>query len=157
MNPSPLSFQFQDSVHRQFLRLGWYPSQRRYRFLILHLLRQRRQVHLQEYQSQQAGSGIKARAKTNQANLLNQSFRWLEAYELYQEAIRLDPRNVIATSGAVKVLLRAANRRLGHSKILKALGARYLRLFHKHQSLLAEYGGSHAEKMGIQNRRDKTK
>jgi len=98
-------------------------------------------------QSKQAGSGIRARAKTNQANLLNQSFRWLEAYELYQEAIRLDPNNVIATSGAVKVLLRADDRRLGHSKILKALAARYLQLFHKHQSLLGKYGGSRAEKV----------
>lgn len=98
-------------------------------------------------QSKQAEFGISARAKTNQANLLNQSFRWLEAYELYQEAIRLDPKNVIATSGAVKVLLRADDRRLGHSKILKALVARYLRLFHEHQSLLGEYGGSRAEKI----------
>jgi hypothetical protein len=98
-------------------------------------------------QSKQAESGIKARAKTNQANLLNQSFRWLEAYELYREAIRLDPKNVIAASGAVKLLLHAADRRLGHSKILKALAARYLRLFREHQSLLSEYGGSHAEKI----------
>jgi hypothetical protein len=98
-------------------------------------------------QSKKAGVGIRARAKTNQANLLNQSFRWLEAYELYQEAIRLDPKNVIATSGAVKVLLRADHEGLGHSKILKALEARYLRLFHEHQSLLGEYGGSRAEKI----------
>jgi len=97
--------------------------------------------------SKQAESGIKARAKTNQANLLNQSFRWLEAYELYQEAIRLDPKNVIAASGAVKLLLRAADRRLGHSKLLKALAARYLRLFREHQSQLVKYGGSRAERI----------
>lgn len=98
-------------------------------------------------QSKTAEFGIMARAKTNQANLLNQSFRWLEAYELYREAIRLDPKNVIAASGAVKVLLRAADRKLGHSKLLKALAARYLRLFREHQSQLGEYGGSRAEKI----------
>jgi len=98
-------------------------------------------------QSKAAEFGIMARAKTNQANLLNQSFRWLEAYELYREAIRLDPKNVIAASGAVKLLLRAADRRLGHSKLLKALAARYLRLFREHQGQLVEYGGSRAEKI----------
>lgn len=98
-------------------------------------------------QSKTAEFGIMARAKTNQANLLNQSFRWLEAYELYREAVRLDPNNVIAASGAVKVLLRAAERKLGHNKLLQALAARYLRLAREHQSQLGEYGGSHAEKI----------
>jgi len=98
-------------------------------------------------QSKTAEFGIMARAKTNQANLLNQSFRWLEAYELYREAVRLDPKNVIAASGAVKVLLRATERRLGHNKLLQALAARYLRLVREHQSQLSKYGGSRAEKI----------
>lgn len=105
-------------------------------------------------QSKQPKSGIKARAKTNQANLLNQSFRWLEAYELYREAIRLDRRNVIAASGAVKLLLHAADRRLGDRNVLKALAARYLGLFREHQSLLGVDGREvsnlmcYAEQMG---------
>jgi hypothetical protein len=98
-------------------------------------------------QSKKAEFGTMARAKTNQANLLNQSFRWLEAYELYREAVRLDPKNVIASSGAVKVLLHAAGRKIGHSNILKALAARYLRLFHEHKDRLSEYGGSCAKKI----------
>jgi len=91
--------------------------------------------------------GIMARAKTNQANLLSQSFRWVEAYELYREAVQLDPQNVIAASGAVKVLLRAANRKIGHSNILKALAAKYLRLFYEHKDRLSEYGGKRTKKI----------
>lgn len=97
--------------------------------------------------SKHAKPVLRACAKTNHANLLNQSFRWIEAYELYQDAIRLDQKNVIATSGAVKVLLHADDRRFGHSQTLRALAARYLSLFRKHQDLLREYGGSPAERI----------
>ncbi len=84
-------------------------------------------------------SNLRSRAKTNHANLLYRSYRWLEAYELYREATLLDPANAVATSGAAKVLLHAAKLGLGPKTILESLAARYLSQTHAHKDELIKY------------------
>jgi hypothetical protein len=88
--------------------------------------------------------GLIGRAKTNQANLLNQSFRWLEAYELYREAVCLDSYNAIASSGAAKALLQAANKGLGPIQVLHNLAERYIQKTLEHQDQLSNYVGYRA-------------
>lgn len=72
--------------------------------------------------------GLKAQALTNKANLLAQSHRWVEAFEAYRAAVALDPENVVASTGAAKILLRAARRGLGERSALEGLARTYLLL-----------------------------
>lgn len=90
---------------------------------------------------------LKGQARTNHANLLNQSYRWLEAYELYREAVRIDPVNSLASSGAAKVLLRVANLGVGPKRVLQALAVRYLEQTQQYEKELADYGGPDAVKV----------
>ena len=90
---------------------------------------------------------LKARAKTNHANLLAQSHRWLEAYELYREALTLDPKNVIASSGAVKVLLRAIHLGIGPRSILESLAAHYVTQAQLYRGELTKYAGKRDSKI----------
>lgn len=87
---------------------------------------------------------LRGQAKTNHANLLIQSYRWLEAYELYREAARIDSANAVASSGAAKVLLRAANLGVGPRPVLSAIARRYLQQTRSHQEELVKYAGPDA-------------
>lgn len=72
--------------------------------------------------------GLKAQALTNKANLLAQSHRWVEAFEAYRAAVAADPDNIVASTGAAKILLRAARRGLGDRSALEGLARTYLLL-----------------------------
>jgi hypothetical protein len=48
------------------------------------------------------------RITTNLGNALVAAHRWLEGYDAYRKALRIDPSNVIAATGAAKVLQRRA-------------------------------------------------
>lgn len=97
--------------------------------------------------SHSSPSELRAQARTNQANLLIQSYRWLEAYELYREAVQLDPTNPLASSGAAKVLLRAANLGAGPENVLRSLAAHYIQITKQHEKELAKHGGPEALKV----------
>lgn len=76
--------------------------------------------------------GLRARALTNQANLLAQSFRWVEALEAYRAAVQADSANAVASSGAAKILIRARRRGLGDPEALGRLARRYVELAEAH-------------------------
>lgn len=49
---------------------------------------------------------LASRAMTNLGNTLEAAHRWLEAFECYEEALRLYPRNGVASGNAARALLR---------------------------------------------------
>jgi hypothetical protein len=55
---------------------------------------------------------LKTQGKTNQANLLAQAYRWVEAYDTYWDALLDDPLNGVASSGMAKIILNCIQRGL---------------------------------------------
>lgn len=63
---------------------------------------------------------IKSQSFTNLGNILWSSYRWVEAYDLYTLALTEDPRNGVASSGALKMLKYALQQELGDYALLVA-------------------------------------
>lgn len=110
-------------------------------------LRQKARTCFEKVGSTSTRPELRGRAMTNQANLLSQSYRWLEAYELYREAVQNDPANSVASSGAAKILLWAAKFGVGPNRVLRSLAARYLRQTQKYGEELTKYAGPEAIKV----------
>lgn len=89
-------------------------------------------------------SEFHSRAHTNQANLLAQSFRWVEAYDSYRAALQFDPANGIASSGIVKLLNNCIDRGIGDANRLNKLAAKYTRVALESESRSRELGGERA-------------
>jgi len=87
---------------------------------------------------------LATQAKTNQANLLLQSHRWVEAYDHYWDALLHDPRNGVAAYQMAKILLRCARLGLGPENLYRQLAATYLRLASSPQAHTRSYGGEKA-------------
>ena len=90
---------------------------------------------------------LAARAKTNQANLLKDSFRWLEAYEGYMTAVALDPANPVASTGAAKILQWIAARGMGPREHLLGLASRLAKLGRAAAEAAGRFDGEYGEKI----------
>lgn len=65
-----------------------------------------------------ASFDIRSQSFTNLGNLLWSSYRWVEAYDFYTLALRENPRNGVASSGALKMLKYALQQELGDYELL---------------------------------------
>ena len=61
---------------------------------------------------------IKTQSFTNLGNLLWSSYRWVEAYDAYKQAMLVDPRNGTASAGALKILRYAYSNNMGNEDLL---------------------------------------
>src|SRR5690606_27774098 len=62
----------------------------------------------------------KSQSFTNLGTVLWSSYRWVEAYDLYTLALTENPRNGVASSGALKMLKYALQQELGNYDLLVA-------------------------------------
>ncbi|MDC9501696.1 LA2681 family HEPN domain-containing protein [Pseudoalteromonas sp. Angola-18] len=65
-----------------------------------------------------ASLDIRSQSFTNLGNLLWSSYRWVEAYDFYTLALTENPRNGVASSGALKMLRYALQQELGDYELL---------------------------------------
>jgi len=84
-------------------------------------------VAYQRVLDSKTGRDFRAQAQTNLGNELWRAHRWVEAYDAFLAALKTDPTNVVASTGAVKVLLRARDLGIGDPAIAEAVAARHLR------------------------------
>lgn len=89
-------------------------------------------------------SGLQSTAATNLANAFWKAHRWAEAYDIYIEALRYDPTNAIASTGAARVLLRCARLGLGDPSVLMAVAQRHIERSKVNEHRLRELGGMRA-------------
>jgi tetratricopeptide (TPR) repeat protein len=89
--------------------------------------------------------GLRGQALTNMANLLKNAYRWVEAYETYRDAVHADPKNGVASSGAAKLLLWAANVGLGPSEALRGIARHYIDLARESEKEIGRYSSSAIE------------
>jgi tetratricopeptide (TPR) repeat protein len=87
---------------------------------------------------------LESQAYTNQANLLAQAFRWVEAYDAYSAALRADPGNGVASSGMARMLLGRIASGAGEPDWLRSLAGKYIRLAQNSGARTQEYGGERA-------------
>ncbi len=90
-------------------------------------------------------NGLRSTAACNLGNAYWKGHRWAEAYDAYLTAVRFDPSNVIAQTGAARVLIRCAQLRLGSPSVLMAVAQRHIERSEPHKYRLRELGGPHAE------------
>ena len=77
----------------------------------------RKARHLYRFAGEgEAGSFIASQALTNLGNALMKAYRFIEAYDCYLSALKNDPSNGVALTGAAKILLRFANEGKGGPK-----------------------------------------
>ena len=94
----------------------------------------------------EASFDIRSQSCTNLGNLLRSSYRWVEAYDFYTLALIQNPRNGMASSGALKILKYALEQELGnHELLVKEI--EFL-AFHVDQNLesIYTYSGSYGVK-----------
>jgi hypothetical protein len=91
-----------------------------------------------------ADSELTTQAHTNFGNLLNFSFRWVEAYDAYLEALKYDPSNGVASSGACKVLRRCLQLGLGDEASLTLALNRLSDITRRSQDKILRYAGLEA-------------
>ena len=70
---------------------------------------------------------FRAQVQTNLGNELWRAHRWVEAYDAFLAALTTDPTNVVASTGAIKALLRARDLGIGDPVSAEAVAARHLR------------------------------
>lgn len=88
---------------------------------------------------------IRTRALTNLGNAFVKSFRWIEGYDAYQKALKADPGNPIAATGAAKIMALQAKRvEESEANVLTSLSIRFGGIARGQEKRAKELGGSHA-------------
>jgi tetratricopeptide (TPR) repeat protein len=89
---------------------------------------------------------IASTALTNLGNALWKAHRWVEAYDSYVNALKYDPTNGVASTGAAKILLRCIGRFIGDRETLLSIAARHLETAKTHPDRIKELAGDRALK-----------
>ena len=84
---------------------------------------------------------VKSSSLTNHANLLKDSFRWVEAYDGYAAALEHDPANPIALSGISSLLRWRMKARVDEEGPLRRAAVRYLLRAHAKLDEAHRYAG----------------
>lgn len=88
---------------------------------------------------------LASRAMTNLGNDLEAAHRWLEAFECYEEALRLYPRNGVASGNAARALLRVAqNDTFEHQAHLIDIALQLAQHCKENLDVVAAFAGLHA-------------
>jgi hypothetical protein len=90
---------------------NWYSDTESYRL-------EARQYFYVAANDNDASIDIRSQSYTNLGNLLWSSYRWVEAYDFYTLALIDNPRNGVASSGALKMLKYALQQELGDYELL---------------------------------------
>jgi tetratricopeptide (TPR) repeat protein len=114
-------------------------------FLRTSAARRRARALYGEAAAPSGGSDLRfaSQAMTNLGNSLNAGYRWIEAFECYQEALDLFPENGVASGSAAVVLARVGSLALlGNRKHLLGVAARLAHHAETHRKVVAELAGA---------------
>lgn len=89
---------------------------------------------------------LKTQAFTNLGNLLWSSYRWVEAYDIYCQALIENPQNGIASAGALKMLRYSYSLDIGHHDLLAAEIETLAGHVRNNLDSIQEFGGTHSVK-----------
>lgn len=89
-------------------------------------------------------SELTTQAYTNLGNLLNSSYRWVEAFDAYNDALKYDINNGVASSGAAKILKHCLDIGVGDPDTIKRSINRYSNITKKSSGNILKYAGKKA-------------
>lgn len=89
-------------------------------------------------------SDIKSQAYTNLANMHRTSYRWVEAYDFYQQALKFDNKNAVASSGALKILIYSLENGFGNKEFLEKEAGRLITHVKDNIETIKLYAGRNA-------------
>ncbi|MDW7746683.1 LA2681 family HEPN domain-containing protein [Halomonas sp.] len=92
---------------------SWYGVTEKYRL-------EARQLFYKAATDEKASLDTRSQSFTNLGNLLWSSYRWVEAYDFYSKAVEENPKNAVASSGALKMLRYALGQGLGDHDLVTA-------------------------------------
>lgn len=132
------------TAHKDF---SWYRDTESYRL-------EARQYFYVAANDNKASFDIRSQSCTNLGNLLWSSYRWVEAYDFYTLALTENPKNGVASAGALKMLKYALQQELGDYKLL-VKEIEYL-AYHVNQNLesIYSYSGGYGVKGIVEEIRD---
>ena len=87
---------------------------------------------------------ISSQSYTNLGNSLLRAYRLVEAYDCYTRALKNDPTNSIALTGAARVLIRLAAGGVGDSQVLLSVASKYLRKAKEKPDRIRQLAGEQA-------------
>lgn len=90
---------------------SWYGNTEKYRL-------EARSLFYKSANNTKASIDTQSQSFTNLGNLLWASYRWVEAYDFYSKAMEKNPRNAVASSGALKMLRHALGQGIGDPHLL---------------------------------------
>jgi len=92
---------------------SWYGNTEKYRL-------EARNLFYKSANDSKASVDTQSQSFTNLGNLLWASYRWVEAYDFYSQAMEKNSRNAVASSGALKMLRYALGQGVGDPHLLTA-------------------------------------
>lgn len=99
------------AISTKYKDFSWYRDTEYYRL-------EARQYFYIAANDNEASLDIRSQSCTNLGNLLWSSYRWVEAYDFYTLALTDNPKNGVASSGALKMLKYALQQELGDQELL---------------------------------------
>lgn len=87
---------------------------------------------------------IASQAYTNLGNALSKSYRWVEAFDAYNDALSLDPVNGVAAAGAAEILKYCLEHGIGEPDILKRSINAYSEIVRGSEETILKYAGKRA-------------
>lgn len=84
---------------------------------------------------------LATQALTNLGNALDRSYRWSEAFDVYVDALSVDPTNSVAAMAAAEMLLRCASRGIGKPEALRRVAMRYAKIARANRERVLELAG----------------
>lgn len=115
---SELSYNLANGLHALALSTryegySWYGITEKYRL-------EARQLFYKAAIDSEASHDTRSQSFTNLGNLLWSSYRWVEAYDFYSQALEENPKNGVASSGALKMLRYTLSQGLGEPELVKS-------------------------------------
>jgi len=93
-----------------------------------------------------ADAEVKTQASTNFGNILNSSYRWVEAHDAYMYALEIEPNNGVASSGAIKILNHCRNVAIGDENLIVSEQIRLAEITRNSKDTILKFAGPAALK-----------
>jgi len=116
-------------------------------YALTHAYRREARCIFQEVAKNTQDAKLAAQALTNLGNELDQSFRWVEAYDSWVQALNSDPANQVAALSTAQMLLRRIKQYPSHPPSLHRVAGYYCRLATRSAGSIEQIAGAGAARM----------
>lgn len=110
-------------------------------YVTTHAERRKARCLYQEVANRTAPEQLRARALINLGNELDSGYRWVEAYDYWVQALKVDPTNPVAALSAARMLLRRLRGPTQYHSSTHQVAGYYVRIAAKHSLRIEDIAG----------------